>query len=264
MAYDYTTVRVTVADHIAEILLNRPDELNAFNHTLPLETTEAFLAVREDRDVRAIVFGGNGKHFSAGGDFDLILKDREDHDSRAKMRVEGKKLLAAIADCPIPVVTALQGQAIGLGATVALCADAIVAARSAKIADPHVIIGLAAGDGGCVMWPLHTGLIRAKRYLLTGDRLTAEQAYEFGLVTDLVDSPEEVLGAARTIASRIAALPPRAVQSTKQVLNQIFRMRLEELFDHGMAMEMETFVSEDLVEAISALREKRSPTFRNR
>jgi enoyl-CoA hydratase len=264
MGYDYKTVAVSINGHVAEILLNRPENFNAFDHVLHFEVKKAFLEVRENRNVRAIVFAGNGQHFSAGGDFDEILQDREDHVSRAKMRDEGKKLLSAIADCPIPVVTALQGQAIGLGATVALCADAIVAARSAKIADPHVVIGLAAGDGGCVMWPLHAGLLRAKRFLLTGDRLTAEQAYEFGLVTDLVDTPEEVLGAAHAIASRIAALPPLAVQSTKSVLNQIFRMRLEELFEHGMAMEMETFVSDDLVEAISALREKRRPTFQNR
>ncbi|UZW57061.1 enoyl-CoA hydratase/isomerase family protein [Sphingobium sp. JS3065] len=262
MAYDYETISVRIEGHVAEILLDRPAALNAFDHAMHIEAKEAFLEVRENRDVRAIVFGGNGQHFSAGGDFGLILRDREDHATRQKMRGEGKKLLAAIAGCPIPVVTALQGQAVGLGATVALCSDAIVAARNAKISDPHVVIGLAAGDGGAVMWPLHTGLLRAKRYLLTGDRLTAQQAYEMGLVTDLVETPEEVLDAARAIARRIAGLPPRAVQLTKEVLNQIFRMRLEELFDNGMAAEMETFVSEDLVEAISAFREKREPVYK--
>lgn len=264
MAYDYKTIAVTIDGHVAEIVLNRPAELNAFDHIMHIEAKEAFLEVRENVDIRAIVFAGNGQHFSAGGDFDLILRDREDHAMRSKMRGEGKKLLSAIADCHVPVITALQGQAVGLGATVALCSDAIVAARNAKISDPHVVIGLAAGDGGAVMWPLHTGLLRAKRYLLTGDRLTAEQAYQMGLVTDLVDTPEEVLDAARAIAKRVAALPPRAVQSTKQVLNQIFRMRLEEVFDHGMGLEMETFLSEDLVEAISAFREKRKPVYQNR
>lgn len=264
MAFDYKTVSVTIDGDVAEILLNRPDQLNAFDHAMHIETKEAFLEVRALPDIRAIVFGAAGTTFSAGGDFDLILKDREDAGTRAQMRTEGKLLLSAIADCHVPVVTALQGQAVGLGATVALGADAIVAARNAKISDPHVVIGLAAGDGGCVMWPLHTGLLRAKRYLLSGDRLTAEQAYEMGLITDIVDTAEEVLPTARALARRMASLPPMAVQSTKRVLNQIFRMRLEELFDYGMAMEMETFVSEDLVEAIGAFREKRKPVYKNR
>jgi enoyl-CoA hydratase len=264
MAEQHNTVTLQIDGHVAEIMLNRAHALNAFDHAMHIELKDVFLAVAENPDVRAIVFGADGEHFSAGGDFDLILRDREDHAQRLKMRQEGKKLLAAIGGCPVPIVTALQGQAVGLGATVALCADAIVAARTAKISDPHVIIGLAAGDGGAVLWPLHAGLLRAKRYLLTGDRLTAQQAFDIGLITDLVDRTDEVLPAARVIARQIAAAPPRAVQLTKKVLNQIFQVRLEELFELGMAAEMETFVSEDLVEAIGAFREKRKPTYKNR
>jgi enoyl-CoA hydratase len=180
------------------------------------------------------------------------------------MRAQVRPLLLAIADSHIPVITALQGDAVGLGATLMMGTDAVVAARTARISDPHVVIGLAAGDGGCVGWPLHVGLLRAKRYLLTGDRLTAEDAHRMGLVTDLVETAAEVMPAARALAARIAALPPLAVQATKRALNQVFRNRFEQVFEQGLAYEMDTFVSEDVVEAIAAFRERRPPKYTGR
>jgi enoyl-CoA hydratase len=256
------TIAVRIDGHVAEILLNNPSSLNSVNHEMHLEIKEAFLAVRQESQVRAIVFGAIGEAFSAGGNFDAILADRIDTAQRMRMRAEARPLLMSIADSHIPVITGLQGDAIGLGATLMMGTDAVVAARSARLSDPHVAIGLAAGDGGCVTWPLHVGLLRAKRYLLTGDRLTAEDAYHMGLVTDLVDTPADVLPAAHALANRIASLPPLAVQATKRALNQIFRNRFEAIFEQGLAYEMDTFVSEDVVEAIGAFREKRAPTFK--
>jgi enoyl-CoA hydratase len=258
----FETVDVQIDGYVAEITLNRPDANNAINDVLHLELAEAFNAVRAEPGIRAIVLAGNGRHFSAGGDFDMILAVRNDPVVRARTRAEARPLLVSIADCPIPVVAALQGGAVGLGATVLLGADAVVAARNARISDPHVVIGVAAGDGGCVLWPAHAGLLRAKRYLLTGDRLTAEDAHVMGLVTDLVDTPEEVIGAARKLAGRIAALPPLAVQATKRALNQLFRNRLEEVFDIAFLAEIETLQTEDVVEAISSFRERRKPDYK--
>jgi enoyl-CoA hydratase len=260
---EFKTIEVRTEGYLAEVLLNKPDSYNCVSHEMHLELKEAFLMLRGQADVRAIVLGANGKAFSAGGDFDAILGYRENVEERMKMRAEVRPLLLAIADCHIPVVTALQGDAIGLGATLLMATDAVVAAKSARISDPHVVIGLAAGDGGCVAWPLHVGLLRAKRHLLTGDRLTAEEAYRIGVVTDLVETPAEALPAARVLAARIAALPPLAVQATKRTLNQVFCNRLEEVFELGLAYEMDTFVSEDLVEAITAFRQKRAPTFKS-
>jgi enoyl-CoA hydratase len=260
----FKNIEISIDGHRAEVVLNRPDSYNCISYDMHLELKEAFVMLDQRADVRVIVLAANGKAFSAGGDFDAILACRENAEQRMKMRAEVRPLLMAIADCHIPVVTALQGDAIGLGATLMMATDAVVAAKSARISDPHVVIGLAAGDGGCVAWPLHLGLLRAKRYLLTGDRLTAEEAYRIGVVTDLVDTPAEVLPAARALAARIAALPPLAVQATKRTLNQVFRNRLEEVFELGLAYEMDTFVSEDLVEAIDAFRQKRTPTFKGR
>jgi enoyl-CoA hydratase len=260
----FSTVDIIINGYVAEIILNRPEANNAFDHAMHLELQQAFMAVREEPGIRAIILAGNGPHFSAGGDFELMLADRQDPAVLARSREEVRPLLMSIADSPIPVVAALQGEAVGLGATVLLGADAVVAARKARISDPHVVIGLAAGDGGCVFWPQHIGLLRAKRYLLTGDRLTAEDAHAMGLVTDLVDNAEDVLPAARKLAGRIAALPPLAVQSTKRALNQLFRNQMAAVFEQALDAEMETFASEDLVEAVSAFRERRKPVYQGK
>jgi enoyl-CoA hydratase len=141
--------------------------------------------------------------------------------------------------------------------------DAVVASHTATfLADPHVVVGLAAGDGGCLVWPQSMGMLRAKRYLLTGDRLSAEDARTFGLVTDIVDEPSEVLPAARALADRIAALPPLAVQHTKRALNNVMRARAAEVLDVAMAYETVTVQSKDIQEAIAAAKEGRSGVYR--
>jgi enoyl-CoA hydratase len=161
-------------------------------------------------------------------------------------------------------VVALHGDAIGLGATVTLACDAVVASRSAGLSDPHVAIGLVAGDGGCVVWPAAAGMLRAKRYLLTGDRLGAEDAWAMGLVTDLVDGPDDVLPAARALAARIAALPPLAVQGTKRALNRALAQRAGEVLDLSFALEGASMASSDLLEAIAAFKERRPPHYTGR
>ncbi len=258
----FSTLEVRISGHVAEIVLNRPATHNSVSPQMHMEIKNAFLSMRRAEGVRAIVFAANGKSFCAGGNFDDILADRANNEHRNVMRAEARQLLLAVAESPIPVITALQGDAVGLGATLIMATDAIIAARTARISDPHVVIGLAAGDGGCVAWPLQMGLLRSKRYLLTGDRLSAEDAFHMGLVTDLVATAQDVLPAARALAARIAQLPPLAVQATKRTLNQVFRNRFEEVFEMGLALEMETFVSEDVVEAIAAFREKRRPIFK--
>lgn len=152
----------------------------------------------------------------------------------------------------------------GLGATVALLCDAVVAARRAVLADTHVNVGLVAGDGGCLVWPAAAGMVRARRHLLTGDPLDAETAHMLGMVTDLVDTPEEVAPAARALAERIAALPPMAVQGTKRALNRVSAQRAGEVLDLSLAHEERTLASEDLLEGIAAFREKRAPTYHGR
>lgn len=258
------TLSFTVDGHVGEITLTRPEVLNRFDFPLHEEFTELLIKVRGRTDLRALVLASTGKVFSAGGDFELMLACRADVATRTRSVDEGRLLFRLLADVPVPIVVALQGDAIGLGATVALACDAIVASRTAHIADPHVNIGLVAGDGGCVVWPSAAGMLRAKRYLLTGDRLGAEDAWAMGLVTDLVDGPDDVLPAARALAGRMAELPPLAVQGTKRALNQVLRSRANEVLDLSFALEAASMASDDIAEAIAAFKERRQPKYQGR
>jgi enoyl-CoA hydratase len=262
--FEGTTMAVSVDGSVAEITLTRPDLHNRFDEAAHHEMLEVLHRLRGDSSIRVAVLASTGKVFSAGGDFDFMLKAHDDLQFLLRHVDVGRGLVRELIDLPIPVVAAVQGAAIGLGATVVLCCDAVVAARGASLSDPHVSIGLVAGDGGCLVWPQALGSLLARRYLLTGDRLGAERAFELGLVTDLVEQPEDVLPAARALAERIAALSPVAVQGTKRALNSVMQQRAGEVLDLAFGYEVASVMTEDLVEAISAFREKRSPEFEGR
>ncbi|WP_312858091.1 enoyl-CoA hydratase/isomerase family protein [Pseudonocardia pini] len=252
---------VAVTDGVWEITLTRPELMNRFDDVLESELLGVLQDLANDRDARSAVLLSQGKVFSAGGDFDLILAANRDTTERLAAVERARSMLAALIALPQPLVVGVQGAAVGLGATIALAADAVVASRNARIADTHVGVGLAAGDGGALYWPQSAGMLRARRYLLTGDMIDAAKAYEFGLVTDLVDEPGEVADVARGIATRIAALPPLAVQGTKRALNQLTRQRLGEVGETALLQEALTLGSADLAEAVAAFKEKRAGKF---
>jgi enoyl-CoA hydratase len=164
----------------------------------------------------------------------------------------------------VPIIAAVHGHALGFGATIVTSCDVIVAWKDAKLGDPHVKAGLVAGDGGVLSWSAAAGVTRAKRMLLTGDSITAQGAYCFGLVTDLVDTPEEGYPTALAIAQHIAALPPLAVQGTKRVFNALGKHRNSVALDLSVMAENISIASEDLREALAALTEKRAGDFKNR
>jgi enoyl-CoA hydratase len=255
------TLTIDYDGPLARITLTRPDVLNRFDPELHRDFIEALLEVRHRDGIRALVLASTGRVFSAGGSFDFMLAARADTAFRNAALDEGRLLFQTLTDMPIPIVTALHGDAIGLGATVVLTTDAVVASRSAGLSDPHVTIGLVAGDGGCVVWPAAAGMLRAKRHLLTGDRLSAEEAFAIGLVTDLVDSPQDTLPAAWALAGRMAALPPLAVQGTKRALNRVLQQRAGEVLDLSFALEGQSMASDDLAEAIDAFKHKRPPAY---
>ncbi len=246
---------------VAEVVLDQPQLLNRFDTALHHAFTEAIAALGRDLSVRAIALTSTGSAFSAGGDFDAMRLAHGDPAIQRRTVADARHLLEALLGVPQPIVAAIQGPAIGLGATVALSCDSVVAARGARIADPHVSVGLVAGDGGAIVWEAAVGILRAKRYLLSGDPLDAETGYAIGLVTDLVDQPDEAAPAARELATRIAALPPLAVQGTKQVLNRGLRRRVGELLELGLALEQQTMASADHLEAVNTFGERRTPTF---
>jgi enoyl-CoA hydratase len=261
---EWETLTIGVEGPVATITLSRPNLLNRFDQALHTEFIAALREVRDRSGVRAVVLASSGKVFSAGGDFDWIRSLHDDTGSRTKCLDEGRLLITSLLDFPLPIVAALQGDAFGLGATVIAGCDAVVASRTVGLADSHVLIGLVAGDGGCVVWPQAIGMLRAKRYLLSGDRLPAEEAHAIGLVTDLVDEPDQALPAARALADRLAALPPLAVQGTKRALNRVLLQRAGEVVDLSFAHESISIASDDMLEAIDAFQQRRPATYRGR
>jgi enoyl-CoA hydratase len=255
------TLKVELDGNVAVITLTREELHNRFDEDLHVDLIDALATVRQREEARAGVLASTGPVFSAGGDFDFMRKAHDDPQFLSRHVDVGRALLLAFVDLPIPIVAAVQGPAIGLGATVALACDCVVASRNAVFADPHVQIGLAAGDGGCLVWPEALGTLRARRYLLTGDRLGAEDAYLFGAVTDLVDEPSAVTAAATSLAGRMAALPPLAVQGTKRALASVMRQRADEVVDLAFAYEARSVNSDDLLEAIDAFRQRRPGTY---
>jgi enoyl-CoA hydratase len=261
---DLSSLRIEVDEHVATITLNRPEQLNAFDEVQHTELSEAIALIRNEGDVRAAILAANGHVFSAGGGFDFMEQVIADPNGFMAFADVGLHLVNAIIDLPIPIVAAVHGDAMGLGATIVLLCDAVVAARKTRLCDPHVMVGLTAGDGGCLAWPQALGMLRAKRHLLTGDPVTAEDGYAMGLVTDLVEEPADVLPAARALASRIAALPPVAVQGTKRALNRVLQQRAGEVLELGMAYESRCAFTEDFRESVSALKERRPGVYRGR
>ena len=179
------------------------------------------------------------------------------------MRRDAKQLIWDLLDIEIPIVAAINGPAMGLGASIALLCDVIYMADTAILGDPHVKVGIVAGDGGVAIWPLAVGPARAKEYLLTGDPVTAVEAERIGLVNRVV-AAEQLQSAALALATKLAAGAPLAIRYTKLSVNKLIKDALNLAFDTSTALELVTFKSEDHQEALAALREKRPPNFQGR
>ena len=262
MSTTFKTLRYACADGIARITLSRPELLNRMDLEAHEEFEDALLAVHRDPEVRVVLIAAEGKHFSAGGDLAEVDRLRTDAFRRRRMFHDARELAHALISIEVPVIAAVQGDAAGLGATIAVLCDMIVVAPDSGLTDPHVGIGLAAGDGGCVGWPLAMGLTRAKRYLLTGERINGELAYQFGLATDLVKTREEILPAAEKLALKISRLAPLAVRGTKRALITYAQRAMADTFESALAAEEQCMVSDDAREAVAAFVEKRKPVFR--
>lgn len=259
---EYESLTLQRDEDVAILRLTRPESHNTFDQLLHTEFTEALAEIRRGHDLRAVVLLSSGESFSAGGDFALMEECHEHVAHRTRIVDDGRALMGAFLDLPQPVVVGVNGDVIGLGASIVLCCDAIVAPRTARIGDPHVRIGLVAGDGGCFAWPLAVGMPRARRYLLSGELVDAEQAWQWGMVTDLVETPDEAETRALQLARELAQLPPLAVQGTKRSLNRVAQLRAGEVLDLSFAQEMVTLASDDLLEAIAAFRERRPPVYK--
>jgi len=245
---------------VLEVVIDRPgDDLNRVDGVLHDELTRLMALLRDETEARAVLLTGAGRAFSAGGDF-AWFPELQDPERVAALRADARTLIYDLLDVPLPIVCALNGHAMGLGASIALLCDVVFMARSATIGDPHVRVGITAGDGGTVAWPVLVGPVRAKRHLLTGDPVPAEEAERIGLVSHVVDD-DALRGDALAFAHRLAAGAPLAVRSTKAAVNASLKAEATVAFDPALEAEVGTFASHDHQEALAALAEKRPPRF---
>ena len=248
-------------DRVLIVSLNRPEALNAINAALHTELSHILADIALDQETNVVVLTGKGRAFSAGGDIkwfqDLTPPQLE------ALFSEARRIIVDLLEVQQPIIAAVNGPATGLGATLALFSDVIFAADNARIGDPHVRIGVVAGDGGAVIWPWLVGAARAKEYLLTGDLLTAAEAERIGLINRVVPA-DELMATALTLAQRLAAGPTQAIRGTKVAVNKILRDTANLVLDTSLALEKQCFATADHREAIQAFVEKREPKFTGR
>jgi enoyl-CoA hydratase len=257
----YEFLKIEIADGIAVVTMNRPEKLNA--PTSDKELGDIWADLAGDDRVRVAVLTGAGRAFCAGGDLEVMLANyRTEKGLRFYLELvaSARRLVDAMLGTQLPVIAAINGDAIGLGATLALLCDMSVMGSDARIGDPHVKLGLVAGDGGAVVWPLLVGPHRAKELLLRGNLIKGTAAGEIGLVNHVVPN-EEVLPRALEIAAEIAANPTWAVRFTKQAINKWLRQQAESIFDASIAFESLSAFTDDHGEAMEAMRERRPPKY---
>lgn len=250
MDYDLPEELLLTADGpVRTITFNRPEQLNAIVPHMHAALLRLWSGLADDPDARAVVLTGAGRAFSAGGDMDTLQFQATHHDARHAIMRQAGELLRSLLQCPLPVVAAVNGPAVGLGCTIATACDVVFLADDAFLSDPHVPVGLVAGDGTAATWPVLVGMHRAKEYLLTGDRIPPDVAQQMGLVNHVVPRGE-VLPRAQALAQRLAAAPPFAVQQTKLALNRHLAGPLRFLLTASLAAQSESFLTPELQQTI--------------
>ncbi|KPF91783.1 enoyl-CoA hydratase [Novosphingobium sp. AAP83] len=254
------TILLERRGRLLAITLNRPETLNAFDLALHTEMVAALEFARDDQNSDAVLLTGAGRAFSAGGDLDHIAHNAANPDKFDFEIQIAKAIVLTLLDITKPVVCRMNGHAVGLGATIALLCDVIFAAENAKIGDPHVHVGLVAGDGGAIIWAQRLGLTRAKEYLLTGELLSAVKAADIGLINHAL--PLDQLDAAvDAFCAKLLAGAQMAIRYTKMLTNLELKRIAALVLDQGLAWEGESVRSADHREAVQALIEKRPPIF---
>ncbi len=257
-AYEYLGLHLH-PDGVLNITLGNPDRLNSVTDIGHSELVNVWPEVDADPDVKVVLLRAEGRAFSAGGDFEMISEIMTDMATHRRVLKEARELVRNIIECSKPIVSAINGPAVGAGLAAALMADIPVAARSARIIDGHTTIGVTAGDHAAVIWPLLIGMAKSKFYLMTNEPLDGTEAERIGLVAKAVED-EDLGHYTESLASRLAAGSAEALQWTKHTLNHWLRMAYP-IFDASVAYEFLGFHGVDAAEGLTAMREKRQPEF---
>jgi enoyl-CoA hydratase len=259
----YKTLSFERRGRILTVTINRPAQHNAVNRDLHEELARVFYELQADPDSDVVVLTGTGRIFCAGGDMDWFEDMIAQPAHFEAIAPDGKKIVFGLLELEKPILCRLNGAAAGLGASIALLCDIIVAADTVKIGDPHVKMGLVAGDGGAVIWPQLIGFAKAKEFLLTGDMIDAREAERIGLINHVVPADQldsKVYG----LAERLASGARQAIRWTKTATNIPLRRIAHEVMDACMGYEIITNTSADHKEAVAAFKEKRPPRFTGR
>ena len=245
--------------HVRLVTLNRPDALNAANATLHGALAKVWRALDDDADVRAIVLTGAGSAFSAGGDLQLLEQMTEDRALRSAIMAEAAEIVRTMIAVQVPIIAAVNGPAVGLGCSLASMCDVVLIEEHAHFSDPHVALGLVAADGAVFTWPLLTSVLRAKEYILLGERVPADLAVQLGMANRVVPTGESVKEAL-ALAQRLSDLSPQAVRGTKAILNSALAHVVQQQL--ASALEQETLSFDEPVFrnnlSVMAARSKRS------
>jgi enoyl-CoA hydratase len=247
------------ANGVLLITINRPEVYNATNARLHWELSRVWLDISDDDETRVAVITGAGKAFSAGGDLAMLEGQLGNFKEIHAISNEASDLVYNIIDCKKPVVSAINGVAVGAGLAVALMADISIIAEDARLTDGHLRIGVGAGDHAAIIWPLLCGMAKAKYYLMTAEFVDGKEAERIGLVSRCVPTAE-VLDTALEVADRLGRGSQAAIRWTKRSMNNWLR-QASPIFDASLAMEMLSFFDEDVVEGVAAIKEKRDPAF---
>jgi enoyl-CoA hydratase len=246
-------------DGVLLITINNPAKYNATDEVLHNELSRVWLDVDRDPETRIAVVTGAGKAFSAGGDLDMIERQTKNFARIAEVMKEAGDLVYNVANCEKPVVSAINGVAVGAGLAVALMADISIMAEDARITDGHLRLGVAAGDHAAIIWPLLCGMAKAKYYLLTAEFIDGREAERIGLVS-LCRPAADVVPTALEVAGKLSRSPQYALRWTKRSLNNWLKLAAP-IFESSLALEMMNFFDDDVVEGTRAIKEKRPPDF---
>lgn len=257
------TLNLEVIDRVAYLTINRPDAMNAVNAALHTALSRVFIDLGERRDLSAIVLTGAGRAFCAGGDIEWMRDAIREPEQFEIVTWEAKRIVYSMLDCEIPIVGRINGDAVGLGATLALLCDITVMDETARIGDPHVRVGLNAADGGGFLWPQMIGYGKARELLLTGDLLTATQAQQLGAIGHAVPAGE-LDTTVDKLVSKLRHGATKAIRWTKAAYTIPLRQLAHGHMDAGVAYECLTNLTSDHHEAVEAFAAKRKPVFTGR